>query len=61
MTTILQNVFLLDMNFDKSIINLHFFFLMSSIHAKFLKNKKLIIMSSIKILNFKFFIVYYFA
>ena len=53
MTTTLLNIFLLDLNFEKSISGLHFLFI-SFILAKFLENQKLIAMSSIKYLNFKF-------
>ena len=52
-TTTLFNIFLLDVNFDKSTIGLHFL-LIFSILTKFLEDQKLIAMSSIKYLNFKF-------
>ena len=47
------NIFLLDMNFNKFTIGLHFL-LISSMLAKFLKIQRSITMSSIKYLNFKF-------
>ena len=53
MPTTLLNIFLLNVNFDKSIIELHFFFI-SFMFAKFLKDQRLIAMLSIKSLNFKF-------
>ena len=49
----LLNIFLLDMNFDKSTVELHFLFI-SSMLAKFQKDQKSIAMLSIKCLNFKF-------
>ena len=45
---------LLDVNFDKSTIGLPFFFLVSSILAKFQEDQRLIAMSSIKCSNFEF-------
>ena len=45
--------FLLDVNFDKFTIRLHFF-LISSILAKFQENQRVITMLSIKYLNFEF-------
>ena len=48
------NIYLLDMNFEKFIIKLHFL-LKSLILAKFLENQRLITMLLIKFLNFKFF------
>ena len=45
-------MFLLDINFDKFIIRLYFFIIFF-ILAKFEENKRLIVMSSIKYLNFK--------
>ena len=41
MVIILLNIFLLNVNFDKSNIRLHFFFLMSSILSKFLEDQKI--------------------
>ena len=52
MATTQFNIFLVDVNFDKSIIELHFF-LISFMFSKFLENKKLITMLSIKYLNLK--------
>ena len=46
-------IFLLYVNFDKSTIEL-LFLLITSILAKFLEDQRLILMSSIKCLNFKF-------
>ena len=46
-----NSIFFMDVNFDKSIIDLH---LLSFILALFVKNKKSITMLSIKCLNFKF-------
>ena len=54
MVTILLNIFLLKVNFDKSTIGLYFQ-LISSILAKFLKNQISIAMSSINCLNCIFF------
>ena len=51
-TTIL-NILLLNMNFNKSTIGLHFL-LISSMFAKFPENQRSITLSSIKYLNFKF-------
>ena len=51
-TTIL-NILLLNMNFNKSTIELHFL-LISSMFAKFPENQRSIALSSIKYLNFKF-------
>ena len=48
------NIYLLDMNFKKFIVRLHFL-LKSLILAKFLENQRLITMLLIKFLNFKFF------
>ena len=45
--------FLLDVNFHKSIIDLHFFFI-SFVLAKFQKDQRSIAMSSTKCLNFEF-------
>ena len=45
MTTTSLNIFLLDLNFEKSIIGLHFLFL-SFILAKFLENQRLILWGS---------------
>ena len=50
MATILLNIFLLYMNFDKSIVRLYFL-LISSMLAKFQEDEKSIAMSSIKCLN----------
>ena len=47
------NIFLLDVNFNKFTIRLHFIF-MYSIFAKFSENQRLIVISSIKCSNFKF-------
>ena len=47
------NIFLLNVNFDKFTIGLNFL-LISFIFANFSKEKKSILMSSIKYLNFKF-------
>ena len=47
------NIFLLDVNFNKITIRLHFIF-MYSIFAKFSENQRLIVISSIKCSNFKF-------
>ena len=52
-TTTLLNMFLLDVNFDKSIIKLYFLLIFFML-AKFLENKKSVVMSSIKCLNLKF-------
>ena len=52
-TNSLYIYFLLDVNFDKSIIRLHFLIILFML-AKFSKNKKLITMSVIKYLYFKF-------
>ena len=46
-------IFLLDVNCEKFTIGLYFF-LISSILAKFQENKKSIVLSSIKSLNFEF-------
>ena len=51
--TTLLNLFLLDMNYDKSIIELPFLLLLSML-AKILKDQILITISLIKCLNFKF-------
>ena len=51
--TILLNIFLLDVNFNKPTIRLHFSFL-SFIFAKFLSGQRSITSTSIKCLNFKF-------
>ena len=48
------NIYLLDMNFKKFIVRLHFL-LKSLILAKFLENQRLTTMLLIKFLNFKFF------
>ena len=48
-------IFLFNMNFDKSTIILHF--LIMSILEKFLEDQKSIAKTSIKCLNFKFFLV----
>ena len=48
------NIYLLDMNFKKFIVRLHFL-LKSLILAKFLENQRLITMLLIKFLNLKFF------
>ena len=53
MTTSLLNIFLLDMNFDKSTIGLTFLPIFSML-VKFQENQRLIVMPSIKYLNFKF-------
>ena len=53
MATTTHNIFLLDVNFDKFIIELHFIYI-SFILAKFLEDPRLIAMSSIKYLNSKF-------
>ena len=47
MATTSFNTFLLDVNFDKSTIRLHFLLIFSML-AKFLEDQKLIAMSSIK-------------
>ena len=47
------NIYLLDMNFKKFIVRLHFL-LKSLILANFSENQRLITMSLIKYLNFKF-------
>ena len=54
MITTPLNIFLLNVNFDKSIIELHFLLLSSKL-AKFLKDQRSIPISSIKYLNFEFF------
>ena len=46
-------ILLLDVNFDKSTIELHFF-LISSVFANFQKDQRTIAISSIKCLNFEF-------
>ena len=53
MTTSSLNIFLLDINFDKSIIGLKFLHIFSML-IKFQEYQRLIIMPSIKYLNFKF-------
>ena len=52
-TTSLNIFFFLDVNFDNSTIELHFF-LISSILAKFQEDQRSIIILSIKCLNLKF-------
>ena len=47
------NIFLLDVNFEKSIIKLHFL-IISSMPENFQKDQRLIAISLIKCLNFKF-------
>ena len=47
------NIYLLDMNFEKFTVRLHFL-LKSLTLAKFSENQRLITMSLIKYLNFKF-------
>ena len=52
----LQKNLLLDVNFDKSTIELHFL-LISSMLAKFPENQTLIGISLINCLSFKFFVI----
>ena len=53
LTAILFNIFLLEVNFDKSTIELHFF-LYPPYLEKFQDNQRSIVMLSIKCLNFEF-------
>ena len=48
------NVFLLNVNFDKSTIEWYIYIFISYILAKFSKGQKSVAMFSIKCLNFKF-------
>ena len=56
MTLTLPNIFLLDLNFEKSIIGLYFL-LISFMLPKFAEHKKLIVMSLIKMFKFQDFLI----